>query len=88
MKKPPKNYYHEPLSECVFNDIEEAKDQSIVSSADALFDSLRNADNNHTANADQLWDNKEEIISNANRLIAVLKDPDKFISTYSLDSKA
>lgn len=82
MEKPPKNYYHDQISDCVFSDIEESKNSSIDGAASNLFDAIRRETGASAKDADALWNDRKRIIKHAKTLISVLTDPSKFITVY------
>lgn len=68
---------------CTFDDAEEAIDQAIDIQSEALLLLIKEEDRTCTKSSDDIWENKVEIITACQRMISVLKNPNKHVTTYT-----
>lgn len=80
MEKLPQNKYVEKVTGYVFDDQEEAVDQAINSASDNVQAALLKEGNNK--NADELFEDKVNVVATLKTLITALTRPNDLVVTY------
>ena len=86
MIAPPKNYFFEKVTGCMFESMDEAIDQAISSAVDGLFQSFTKYENGRTCvvSTDLLLESKNEILTNIAVFRTALMSPVQLIVEYKI----